>query len=175
MANVSAAQGGRGWTATPSPATLDASSMAPALMEIVTAVRGGGASTVPLTTVQMPALGRGSASEILWTVGGASVRPDGEAQAILLPRTALSRKNLFVGTVKTMIKVDALNLICLILYKSLSPAQMGWLIVRTQSVAGVRLVVAASTAPPFPAQCPSCKRPRLLCLHLPPSLSATNS
>ena len=115
MANASAAQGGRGWTATPSPATLDASSMAPALMESVTAVRGGGASTVPLTTVRMPALGKGSASEILWTVGGASVRPDGEAQAILLPRTALSRKNFFVGTVKTMIKVGAVNLMFLII------------------------------------------------------------
>ena len=79
------------------------------MTDSVTAARVGGASTVPSTTVPLPALGKGSVSEILWTVGGASVRPDGEVQAILLLRTALSPKSLFVGTVKTMIKVGAIK------------------------------------------------------------------
>ena len=109
MASASASQGGRGSTAPPSPATLDASSTAPALTESVTAARVGGASTVPSTTVLLPALGKGSVSEIHWTGGGASVRPDGEVQAILLLRTALSPKSLFVGTVKTTIKVGAIK------------------------------------------------------------------
>ena len=118
MANVSARQGGRGSTAPPSPATLDASSTAPALTGTVSAARVGGASTVPSTTVQTPALVKGSVSEILWTVGGASVRLDGGAQAILLPRTVLSPKSLFVGTVKTMIKVGAIKLTFLIIPRS---------------------------------------------------------
>ena len=118
MASASATQGGRGSTAPPSPATLDASSTAPALRGTVNAARVGGASTAPSTTVQTPALGRGSASEILSTVGDASVRPDGEAQAILLPRTALSPKSLFVGTVKTTIKVGPIKLMFLIIRRS---------------------------------------------------------
>ena len=105
MANASATQDGRGWTAPPSRATLDVSSTAPALTESVTAARGGEAGTVPSTTVPLPALGKGSASEILSTVGGASVKLDGEVRVILLPKTVLSPKSLYVATVKTMIKV----------------------------------------------------------------------
>ena len=107
MANANAILDGRGWTAPPSRATLDVSSTAPALTESVTAARGGEAGTVPSTTVPLPALGKGSASEILSTVGGASVKLDGEVRVILLPRTAHSPKSLFVATVKTMIKVGA--------------------------------------------------------------------
>ena len=105
MANASATQDGRGWTAPPSRATLDVSSMAPASTGSVTAARGGEAGTVPSTTVPLPALVKGTVSETLWTVGGASVKLDGEVQVILLTRTVLSPKSLFVGTVKTMTKV----------------------------------------------------------------------
>ena len=107
MASASATQDGRERTATPSPATHDVSSTAPASTASVTAARVGEASTAPSTTVRPPVPGTESASGILWVAGDVSVRQDGGVRVIPLTRIALSPKSLSVATVRTTTKVGA--------------------------------------------------------------------
>ena len=122
MASASATLDGKEQTATPSPATHDVSSTAPASTASVTAARVGEASTAPSTTVRPPVPGTESASGILWVAGDVSVRQDGGVRVIPLTRIALSPKSLSVATVRTTTKVGAFKHLVFLL----SPSILRW-------------------------------------------------